>query len=232
METPIYSHLSSKDYENVYEPAEDTFILLDALELELSFLKSHKPLVVAEIGTGSGVVISALSKYLNYQSFGFFGIDINKFSCDAAVRTAKTNDVNVEVINMDLLTAFKKNSIDLLVFNPPYVPTDCCESLSNVPEQTKFYDDEADDIFKRDTKMLIKSWAGGIDGCEIINRVIFKLDEILATNGIFYLLLIKDNKPEKIIKQLDELGFESHQIIDRKIRGEHLLVLKITRKLT
>jgi len=231
METPIYSHLSSKDYENVYEPAEDTFILLDALELELSFLKSHKPLIVAEIGTGSGVVISALSKYLDYQAFGFFGIDINKFACDAAKRTAKANNVNVEVLNMDLLTSFKKNSIDLLVFNPPYVPTDC-ERQSNVPEQTKFYDDESEQVFQRDEKMLIKSWAGGIDGCEVINRLLFKLDEILAPNGIFYLLLIKDNKPEKIRQQLDKLGFNSHQIIDRKIRGEHLLVLKITRKLT
>lgn len=229
METPIYSHLSSKDYDNVYEPAEDTFILLDALELELSFLKSHKPLIVVEIGTGSGLVISALSKYLDYQSFGFFGIDINEFACDAATRTAKINNVNVEVLNMDLLTSFKNNSIDLLVFNPPYVPTDC-ESHSNVPEWTKFYDDESEEVFQRNEKLLIKSWAGGIDGCEVINRVIFKLDEILAPNGIFYLLLIKDNKPEKIIEQLDMLGFNSHHIIDRKIRGEHLIVLKITRK--
>ncbi|KAL7028778.1 hypothetical protein ACKWTF_005993 [Chironomus riparius] len=230
METPIYSHLSSKDYDNVYEPAEDTFILLDALELELPFLKSHKPLVVAEIGTGSGVVISALSRYLDYQSFGFYAIDINKFACDAASRTAKVNNVNVEVLNMDLLTSFKTNSIDLLVFNPPYVPTDC-KSHSNIPEQTKLYDDESEKVFQKDEKMLIKSWAGGVDGCEVINRVIFNLNEILAPNGIFYLLLIKDNKPKKIRDQLDKLGFNSDQIIDRKIRGEHLLVLKITRKL-
>ncbi|XP_070495527.1 methyltransferase N6AMT1 [Chironomus tepperi] len=231
METPIFSHLTSDDYENVYEPAEDTFVLLDALELELSFLKSQKPLIVAEIGIGSGIVISALSKYLDYQSFGFFGIDINEFACDAATRTAKKNNVNVEVINMDLLTSFKKKSIDLLVFNPPYVVTDY-ESDSDGPEWNKCYDDEAEKMFARHDKKLIKSWAGGVDGCEVINRVIFKLNEILSPNGIFYLVLIKDNNPAKIREHLDILGFDSHQIIERKIRGEHLLVLKITRKLT
>lgn len=228
METPSYSHLTAEDYDHVYEPSEDTFLLLDALELDLPSLLDRKPLICLEIGPGSGIIISALSKYLNYQPHGFFAVDINKFACNATKRTSQANGVNVEVLNMDLLSAFKPNSVDLLVFNPPYVPTPSDDD-EKAPEHKKFYDTDAEKVYGSDEKMLIKSWAGGVDGCEIINRVINNLDQILAPNGVFYLLIIKDNNPEKIKEDLRKLGFQAEQIIDRKIRGEHLIVLKVSR---
>lgn len=229
METPSYSHLTAEDYDHVYPPSEDSFLLLDALELELPYLKEKKPLISLEIGPGSGIIISALSKYLGYQSSAFFAVDINKFACDATWRTSKANNVNLEVINMDLLAAFQPNSIDLLVFNPPYVPTPTDDEASDIPEQRKFYDKDAEDVYSTRDKMLIKSWAGGAGGCEIINRVISNLSEILAPDGVFYLLIIKENNPEKITKDLRMKGFQAVQIIDRKIRGEHLIVLKISK---
>lgn len=230
METPHYSHLTSKDYAYVYEPSEDTFLLIDALENELPFLNSRKPLVTAEIGPGSGIVISALAKYLDYQNHGFFAVDINRYACEATKRTAFVNNVNVEVSEMDLLTAFKPNSIDLLIFNPPYVPTLSEEQTVQMLEQRKLYDKEAAENFyekSEEEKCLIKSWAGGAKGCEILNRVLERINDILAENGIFYLLLIKDNEPEKIKNKLNRMDFQVEQIMDRKIRGEHLLVFKI-----
>lgn len=226
METPHYSHLS---FENVYEPAEDSFLLLDALEIELPYLLSKKLLITVEVGSGSGIAISALAKYLNYQSHGFFAIDINKHACEASQKTAIVNDVNVEVINMDLLSAFKPNSVDLLIFNPPYVPTSH-EDGNDLPEHKKFYDKDAVKEFDKIDKNVIKSWAGGRDGCEIIDRLLDNLKNILTSCGVFYLLLIKENKPEEIRKRLKSMGFSSEQIIDRKIRGEHLLVLKVYHK--
>lgn len=110
---------------------------------------------------------------------------------------------------MDLLTCFKPKSIDLLFFNPPYVPTPTEEIT--------------------DSKIIVKSWAGGIDGREIIDRVFQNLDSILTENGVFYLLIVKENNPQKISSDLKILGFNTLIIYERRIRGEHLFVLKIFR---
>ena len=90
--TPSFSHLTSSDYQNVYEPAEDSFLLMDALEKESNFLKSmrfalhtpsqftsfqhslinslaNRPLICAEIGSGSGAVVTFLATLLQSPSF-------------------------------------------------------------------------------------------------------------------------------------------------------------------
>ena len=42
--------LESKDFEQVYEPAEDSFLFMDALEKDLPFLRSIDPTIVLELG--------------------------------------------------------------------------------------------------------------------------------------------------------------------------------------
>ena len=40
--TPSFAHLRQEDYQNVYEPAEDTFLMMDALEKDADFLRKRR----------------------------------------------------------------------------------------------------------------------------------------------------------------------------------------------
>ncbi|XP_037024172.1 methyltransferase N6AMT1-like isoform X2 [Bradysia coprophila] len=216
METPTTSHITFDDYKHVYEPAEDTFFLIDVIESELPHIRKRNPSVCLEIGTGSGVVITALSKTLQ-SSVVCFGVDINEHACRISKQTSLKNATNVEMCRSDLLDAFKRKSIDILLFNPPYVVTEN-EEISNRNSGVEFNDN------------IIKSWAGGLNGRQIMDKVFVELDNLLAVDGVAYVLVIKDNKPDEIIEDLVRLKMKAVAIGDRKIRGEHLFVLKIERQ--
>ena len=94
----------------MYEPAEDSFILLDALEIEVKKIQELKPTFAVEIGPGSGIISTAvanlkLNENLSQKLCMVFSCDINISACKATQRTAYKNGVfsNVEVICSDLL---------------------------------------------------------------------------------------------------------------------------------
>ncbi|PVV03902.1 hypothetical protein BB560_001605 [Smittium megazygosporum] len=61
--TPDYN-LKSSEYDSVYDPSEDSFILLDALEADVDLIKSSNPSIIAEIGVGSGIVLTFIRNFL------------------------------------------------------------------------------------------------------------------------------------------------------------------------
>ena len=48
MQTPVYK-LSEHDLQHVYEPAEDTFLMLDALEMDAHRIRARNPLICLEV---------------------------------------------------------------------------------------------------------------------------------------------------------------------------------------
>lgn len=203
METPYQNHIDKVDFDFVYEPSEDSFLLIDALEKDLQYLKSKNPTFCLEVGSGSGIVITAFA--MAFPTTACFSSDINFKACDMTKSTAVHNKVSVEALNMDLASCFIKNKFDVILFNPPYVVTDSNECGS------------------RD---ITASWAGGVKGREITDRLLDMIPKILAANGTFYLLLIEENIPSEVIKIMSGYGYTTEIIIQRRVRNENQLVLK------
>ncbi|XP_075211226.1 uncharacterized protein LOC142318557 [Lycorma delicatula] len=191
----------------VYEPSEDTFLLLDVLESELEWLKNKNPTVIVEVGSGSGVIITALSNALG-NSTHCIATDINFSACVTTCKTSTYNNAQVDVLETDLTQGLKDGVVDILVFNPPYVLT------------------EPDEISGRG---LQRAWAGGCKGRQVMDRLFPLLPTLLSSNACFYLVVIEENCPEEISSVMLDLGFESSVLQSRKVRGEQLSVMKFIR---
>jgi release factor glutamine methyltransferase len=214
--TPSTSHVS---FDRVYEPAEDSFLLLDTLssESEKLFLQtrfsqansSSSPLVV-EVGTGSGVVLAFVAAH-GSAIFGrpdifSLGVDVNPFACQATNETVLTaladqssKSVHMGAVRADLTSALPKNSVDVLIFNPPYVPTE------NAPSQYFESRSEKRDSFETDSQLLELSYAGGKDGMEVTTRLLGQLPDILSQKrGVAYILLCQQNQPDDVKRRIEE----------------------------
>ncbi len=106
-----YDDIEYNQCSQVYEPAEDTFLLIDNLEVD-------NDSSVLEIGTGTGIVSIAAS--LNAKNV--VAVDINKYAISCARENIKLNNRdNIEVIYSDLFENIN-DKYDLILFNTPYLP--------------------------------------------------------------------------------------------------------------
>lgn len=190
----IYRNASVKTAQQVYEPAEDSFLLADAA---LSEVRNSDR--VLEVGCGSGI-ISAVIKANTKASV--VGIEINPF----AARCSKEN--GIEVIRGDLLSCIT-GEFDLIIFNPPYLPT-------NEMERTKDWINAALD--------------GGYDGRSIIKRFLNEAGNCLSNNGKILLLISSMTGIDEVRSELISLGYSILEIGHERLDFEQLIVLAATRK--
>ncbi|KAF6844438.1 n -glutamine methyltransferase mtq2 [Colletotrichum musicola] len=219
--TPDTSHVP---FERVYEPAEDSYLLLDTLSdpSETAFLASRfggtgapAPLVV-EVGTGSGVVIG----FIAAQAQNLFGtrtvitsgVDLNGFACHATngtVELARRENPDTSshawlgATMGDLTAPLRDGAVDVLVFNPPYVPS------LELPAQSSdalSHGEERKTTFDEDSYLLSLSYAGGKDGMETTDRLIDALPAALSARGCAYILLCAQNKPLEVKSRIEAFG--------------------------
>ncbi|CAE6506344.1 unnamed protein product [Rhizoctonia solani] len=229
--TPDLSHLTKDDFMRVYEPAEDTFLLLDALEEDVDHLRALKPGVCVEVGygelrgtkcnanrssSGSGCVSAFLGRILENEPCLIVTTDINPRAAKCTEATGQQNGVSLNAVVCDLVQPLRyrlHGHVDVLIFNPPYVPTE-----------------EEEAMIAQSRAEIAGAWAGGFDGMAVTNRLLDELDSILSPKGCFYLVALKQNNPQGIIDRMrEQWSLDGKVILQRRAGREHLFVLRFTR---
>ncbi|AET39310.1 S-adenosylmethionine-dependent methyltransferase Ecym_4245 [Eremothecium cymbalariae DBVPG len=211
------------DYTRIYEPSEDSFLLLDSLEKDKCWLneKFQKSVsVVCEIGSGSGIVTTFMMKHgLPNQNSIYLPTDINPWATEAMLATSRNNHCEegfLAPLRMDLTSGIREGSVDLLVFNPPYVPA---PSVPSIPS-----DDCPQD------KWLDLALEGGEDGMIVTTKLLNKLHDVLSHRGIAYILFCARNHPEIVAQGMRSRGWVAEIVEHRKAGWEVLSVYKFYRQ--
>jgi release factor glutamine methyltransferase len=177
----------------VYQPGEDTFLLLSAAEQEIRDTDR-----VLEVGCGSGYIASVLRTICPGTSREILAADINPH----AVRAAGAS--GLDVVRADLLIGIR-GPFDLVLFNPPYLPT--------LPEE-------------RMNDWLEYALDGGPDGRAVISRFIASVGRVLAPQGRFLILISSLTGLREVESLLDNAGYEHEIVCRQRLEGEDLLVLR------
>lgn len=256
--TPSTSHLT---FANIYEPSEDSFLLLDALSLP-SLLTYHRarfpatspsPLVL-EVGTGSGVVLAFATAHAT-ALFGradvlALGVDVNRFACEGTVRTVQGAVAEagegagalLDAVEGSLVGCVRRGVVDVLLFNPPYVPSEEVPAPPALRETARVRDGAGlertgltrHEIFERDSNCLALATDGGVDGMEITNRLLEQLPEVLSERGVAYVLLCAQNRPEEVKQSIrtwgEEWDVETVHQSGKQAGWEKLHIIRIARK--
>ena len=149
----------------------------------------NKRINVLDIGTGSGCILLSILKELDFSRG--VGIDIST----KAIKTAQINSKNLNLFHQSKfkvfdISKFNVGKYDLIVSNPPYIPSKDIKNLSK-------------DIINYEPLVALN---GGLDGLDLIRKVIYKSNSLLKKNGLLA-IEIGFNQYLKVSSLLRQCGF-------------------------
>lgn len=106
-----YEGLKLKLHPDVYEPAEDSFLLARNLKVREGDL-------ALDIGTGTGIIALLMARKARFV----LGIDVNPKAVELARENARINDIKNVEFRISNLFENVEGKFDIITFNAPYLP--------------------------------------------------------------------------------------------------------------
>ncbi|PSP84604.1 methyltransferase [Halobacteriales archaeon QS_1_68_17] len=182
-----------REPDRVYQPAEDSQLLAEAAVEAVA--PGHLAL---DVGTGSGYVAATLAE----RGARVVGSDLNPHACEAA------SERGIPVVRANLVDPFRDGVFDLVVFNPPYLPTDP--------------DEERGD-------WMARALSGGEDGRAVVEPFLASVGRVLAPAGEVYLLVSTLTGVDAVRELAADAGFDAETVATESFPFEKLVVLCLSR---
>ncbi|GGZ08608.1 HemK2/MTQ2 family protein methyltransferase [Streptomyces nitrosporeus] len=169
----------------VYAPQHDTRLLMEAVDRE----EIGPGTEVLDLGTGSG----ALALHAARRSASVTAVDVAR----RAVLTARLNALlsgrRISVRRSDLLSALPGRFYDLVVANPPYVPSPVDEVPGRGPE---------------------RAWDAGCDGRAVLDRICDAAPAVLRPGGRLLMVHSALCDSDTTVRRLADAGLDA-RVSDR-----------------
>ncbi len=186
--------------EHVLIPRQDTEILVEEAEKHLT-----ENCRVLDLCTGSGCILLSLLR--RNENIAGTGSDISAEALCVAGKNRAYHGIEAELIESDLFTAVA-GTFDVIVSNPPYIPTGDTASL--MEEVSRYEPMEALD--------------GGADGLAFYREIICQAPGHLNAGG-WLLVEIGHDQGMEVVQMMKAHGFEAVEVIrdltgnDRVVKG-------------
>lgn len=196
---PVHRILGERDFYGLtlklspetLEPRPDTEILVDAILPHLRRVAAKKGgALILDLGTGSGAIALALLK--ECETAQATGTDISAGALTIAANNAYLNGVGerFEVLESAWFEKIEERHFDIIVSNPPYIPTKVVQALE--PEVRDFDPERALD--------------GGQDGLFAYRAIADNAASYLAEGGVVGLEIGYDQK-QPVTQIFEAKGF-------------------------
>jgi release factor glutamine methyltransferase len=193
LHTPSHLSLPMKyDPSQVYAPEADSFLLLAAARAE-----ARPGDRILEVGTGSGLIAEEMARIT-----AVVATEINPHAAHYA------RDKGIDVVLTDLVSGLR-DTFDLILFNPPYLPTR--------PEE-------------RMNDWLEYALDGGESGRTVIERFAAEAGRVIAPGGRILLLISSLTGLSDVRELFARQGFDAETVVQQVVEDEVLYVLRIFRE--
>ena len=185
---------------NVLVPRQDTETLVEEA------LKVVRPgMKIMDMCTGSGCVLISILK--NAHDIEGIGYDISKQAINVAKENAKLNEVPAVFERSDLFEDVVENDFDVIVSNPPYIPTDVIATL--MPEVAEFEPREALD--------------GKGDGLYFYSKILEQCKNYMKPDG-YVLFEIGCKQGDSVSTMMRLAGFSEVHVIKDLARNDRVVM--------